>query len=61
MTVQDADAPNEVVSGIITISNIFAYILFILGSICFIVSKDFAKQLNLSRDLLENTLNTELR
>lgn len=57
---QDAVAFRDVLSCIILINNINAYILFDSGATYSFVSKEFAKLLNLSQERLGNLLNIEV-
>lgn len=56
MTQQDADATNTVVSGILPINSINAYVLFDFGSSHCFVSKRFVKSLNLIPEKLDEPL-----
>lgn len=60
MTVQDAVQSRDVVSGIIPINNIDAYVLFDSGATCSFVSVEFANRLDVPREKLEILLNIEV-
>nr|GLL29994.1 uncharacterized protein LOC109160430 [Ipomoea trifida] len=56
MTQQDADVANDVVSGILPMNSINAYVLFDSGSSHCFVSKRFVKSLNLKTEKLDEPL-----
>ena len=60
MTVSDAIASQNVVSGIIPVNTINAYVLFDSGATCSFVSHTFAQKLNLPCDTLDHPLSIEI-
>ena len=60
MTVQDALEAKDVVSGILPINTINAYVLFDLGATCSFISEDFAAKLCIPQQQLDNPLNVEI-
>lgn len=60
MTIKDAVASRDLVSGIILVNSINAYVLFDSGATCSFVSREFAQRLNLPCEPLDFPLNIEV-
>ena len=58
--VRNVVASKDVVSGIILVNSIDAYVLFNLGVTCSFVSHEFAKHLNLPFEQLDYPLNVKV-